>query len=177
MSCLEIERKILDYQENRLPAAQRQEVEAHLSGCSECRQFARQLQELDAALSLGIKSPALSTDFDRRLRQKIQALPTEAQRTERRRQLQIEFDAGMARLRRGVFELGNLLDHLGWPVTAALGAWLVWRITPQVTARLHLRSLGDVDPNLVPWLVAGAVLAAVALAKAFPRHRSRFLVW
>src|SRR5271168_2553546 len=103
MSCEEIENRILDYQENQLPPAQRQEIEAHLATCPGCRTFGRQLQQLDGALSAGVKVPAISVDFDRRLRERIEAAPaalSEAQRTERKRQLQAEFEAGMARLGR-----------------------------------------------------------------------------
>lgn len=65
MSCQEIENKILDYQENHLSPAQREEVETHLAGCAGCRAFARQLQQLDAALSASVKVPPLSADFNR----------------------------------------------------------------------------------------------------------------
>jgi anti-sigma factor RsiW len=71
MTCEEIENRILDHQENRLSPARREEVEKHLAGCPGCRIFARQLQQLDAALSAGVRVPALSADFDRRLRERI----------------------------------------------------------------------------------------------------------
>jgi len=173
MLCEEIENRILDHQENQLSPAQREEVETHLARCADCRVFARRLQQLDAALSAGVKVPALSADFDRRLRERIQAAPvfvSEAQRAGRRRQLQAEFEAGMARIGRGSFAMGGLLNHLSWPALAAVAGWLAWRLTPQLTAHLNTQSLGGLDPTLLPWLAASAVFLAVGLAEAFPRQ-------
>jgi len=172
MLCQEIENRILDYQEDKLSPAQREEVETHLAGCAGCRIFARQLQQLDAALSASVKIPALSANFDRRLQERIQATPavlSEAQRAERKRQLQAEFDADMARIGWRAFALGSLPNHLTWPVLAAVAAWLVWRFTLQLTALPNTQSLGGLDPNLLPWLAVGAVFLAVGLAEAFPR--------
>jgi anti-sigma factor RsiW len=187
MLCQEIENSILDYLENQLSAARRAEVEAHLAGCTGCREFARQLQRLDAALSARVRIPALSANFDRRLRERIQPAPAalseaqraerkrqlqaefEAQRAERKRQLQAEFEAGMARISRRPFALGSLLNHLAWPALAAVAGWLAWHFTAQWTARLNVQSLGGLAPDMIPWLAAGAILLAVGLAQAFPR--------
>jgi anti-sigma factor RsiW len=173
MLCEEIENRILDYQENQLSAAQRAEVETHLAGCPGCRSFARQLQQLDAALSAGVKIPALSAGFDRRLRQRIQSAPpvlSEAQRAERKCQLQAQFEADLARISRGPFTLGSLPNSLVWPALAAGAGWLAWRLTAQWTAHLQAQSLGGLDPCIIPGLVAGTVLLAVGLAQAFPRR-------
>jgi anti-sigma factor RsiW len=175
MSCEEIENRILDYQENQLPPEQRQEVEIHLAGCAACRQFARQLQQLDAALLAGVKMPVLSAGFDRRLQERIQTAPSvlsEAQRVERKRQLQAEFEAGMARIRRGSFALGNLLGHLAGPALAIMAGWLAWRLTPPLTAHLTAKSLAGLDPTLLPWLAAGAVFLIICLPEAFLRNRN-----
>jgi len=180
MLCQEIENRIPDYQEDKLSPAQREEVETHLAGCAGCRAFVRRLQQLDAALSASVKVPALSANFDQRLRERIQAAPTalsEAQRAERKRQLQADFEAGMARIGRGAFALGSLLSHLTWPVLAIVAAWLVWRTTPQLTAHFNAQSLGGLDPNLLPWLAASAVFLAFGLAEAFPRRWKFLAAW
>lgn len=177
MLCEEVENRILDYQENQLSAAQRAEVETHLAGCPGCRRFARQLQQLDSTLSGSVKIPALSAGFDRRLRERIQSAPpvlSEAQRAERKRQLQAEFEAGMARISRGPFTLGSLPNYLLWPALAAVAGWLAWRLATQIAAHLQAQSLGGLDPVIIPGSVAGAVLLAAGLAQAFPR-RWRFL--
>ncbi|HZQ47637.1 MAG TPA: zf-HC2 domain-containing protein, partial [Verrucomicrobiae bacterium] len=136
MSCEEIENKILDYQDNQLSAAQREEVENHLAGCAGCRGFAGQLQRLDAALSARVTVPALSDGFERQLRKRIQIAPvvlSEAQRVERQRQLQAEFEAGMARIFRMSFTLGSVLNQLTRTALAAVVAWLAWHFTAQMT--------------------------------------------
>jgi Putative zinc-finger len=173
MSCEEIENKILEYQENQLSFAQRVEVETHLAGCAGCRIFARQLQQLDAALSASIKVPALSAEFDRRLQERIQVAPaalSEAQRDERERQLQAEFEAGQARIEQGSFALDRLLKHLAWPALAILAGWLTSHFTLPLTVHLTAQSLGGLDPNLLPWLAASAVFLTVGLAESFPRQ-------
>jgi len=180
MSCEEIEHRILDYQENRLSPAQRAEVEIHLGGCAACRRLARQLRQLDAALSASVNVPALPADFEQRLRERMQAAPaalSEAGRAERRRQEQAEFDAGMARISRGSFSLDSLLRHLTWPALAGVAGWLAWRITLQWTAHLNAQSLGGLAPGLLPWLAASAVFLAVFLAEAFPRPWKRLWSW
>lgn len=135
MSCEEIESRILDYNENQVSPAQREEVEAHLAGCADCRMFTRQLRQLDATLSAGVKVPALPADFDRRLQARIQAAPTalsEAQRAERKRRLQAEFEAEMTLIRWKAFTPATLLSHLTWPIAlAATAGWLAWLFTSQ----------------------------------------------
>jgi anti-sigma factor RsiW len=176
MTCADIENSILDYEENQLSPLQREEVENHLAGCADCRRFARQLQQLDAALSAGVSVPVLSAGFDQRLRVRIQAAPaalSEAERAERKRQLQAEFEIGMARIGRGSFALGGLLYHLGWPVLAIVVASFVWLLTAQWTAHLSAQSLGGLAPGLFPWLAASAVFLVVA----FPRQWKFIRVW
>ncbi len=180
MTCEEIENRILDYQENQLSPSQRKELETHLSDCAGCRILARRFHQLDAALSASVRIPALSADFDQRLRQRIQAAPaalSEAQRAERKRQLQAEFEAGLGRIGRGSFTFGSLLNHLTWPALAILAGWLVLLFTPQWTARLNAQSLGGLDPSLLPWLAASAVFLVVSLAAAFPRTWKFLRVW
>jgi anti-sigma factor RsiW len=174
MSCEEIENRIL---ENQLPPGQRAEVESHLTGCADCRAFARQLRQLDAALTGHIQVPALSTQFDRQLQKRIQVAPpalSATQRTERKRQLEVEFEAGQARIGRGLFAPGCLAKHLAWPMLAILAGWLAWRFSWPWTSQLNAQNLGGLDPNLLPWLVASAVFLFVGLTEIFPRHRSSF---
>jgi anti-sigma factor RsiW len=177
MSCQEIENKILDYRENQLQPAERRAVEGHLAGCARCRAFDQDLQELDAALSRGIKLPAFSPDFDGRLRERIQAAPpmlSETERAERKRQLQAEFDAGMVRLARAEFALHRLLNHLVRPLLLALAGCLVWRLTPPLMVLLGVSGLSDRGRNLLSWMLMSAVFLAVGLAEAYPQRWKGF---
>jgi anti-sigma factor RsiW len=178
MSCEEIENQILDYQDNQLSPARRQDVETHLAGCAGCRTFARQLSQLVATLSARVKVPALSLEFDPRLQARIQAAPTplpEAQRAERKRQLQAEFEAGRVQINRQSFALGSLGKHLTWPVLAILSGWLAWRVT--LLAHVSAQSLRGLNPNLLPLLIASAVFLTVCHAKAFPQQRKLLRFW
>lgn len=172
MACEAIEIRILDYLENQLSVADRQEVETHLAGCADCRTFARQLQLLDTALSGGVKAPALSADFEQRLEKRIRGVSgflSETERAERKRALEAEFEAGQARIGRGTFGFEALLRRLTWPVLAAVSGWLAWRITLALTAHVTAQTLDGLDPHLLPWLVAGIVCLAVGLAELLPR--------
>jgi len=172
MTCAEIEDQILDYTENELSPAERLAVETHLAHCAACRGFARQLRQLDAALAAGIKAPALSAGFERLLQARIQALPapwSAAQREERIRRLQAEFETGQARIQRGLFAWNSLREHLTWPALALLAGGLAWRFTLSLTVHLHSQSLGGLDASLLPWLAAGAVILTVGLSGALQR--------
>lgn len=172
MLCTELESRILDYQEGRLSPAIRQEVEAHIAHCAACRQLAGQLQLLDAVLSAALRVPALSADFDTRLLGRVEAVPqvlSEAQRSERRRQLQAEFEAGQAQLRPGAFSTGALLDYLTWPALGGVAAGLVCLLAERGFARAGgLVHAGSVAA-LLPWLAAATAVLAAALAVPFPR--------
>jgi anti-sigma factor RsiW len=173
MSCEEIENKILDYQEHQLSDAQRKVVEIHLAGCAGCRTFAEQLQRLDAAFSARMIIPALSTKFKRRLQDRIQRMPavlSEAERAERKRHLQDEFETGLARIRSGSFAPGSVLKHLFWPAFACAAAWLVWCFASQMTTHLNTRNLGGLNPDILRWLAASAVFLAIALAGPIQKH-------
>lgn len=180
MLCEEIENRILDYQGNQMSPAQREEVEIHLAGCDSCRIFARQLQQLDAALLASVKIPSISANFDQRLQERIQCAPiilTEVQRAERKRQLQAEFDAGVARIGRGAFALGSLMSHLMRAILAAAASWLAWHFTAQLTAHFYTQSLGGLISTLLPWLAASTVFLVIGVTEAFPRRCKFLQVW
>jgi anti-sigma factor RsiW len=175
MLCQEIETNLLDYHDNVLPPSQRAEVEAHLAGCADCRVFAQELRKLDAALSTVVKVPALSEDFDQLLYRRVQLSSplSGAALAERKRQLQAEFDADMARIARGSFFLGSLLEHLAWPTLIAAMAFLAWCIA----LRLNPQRLGGFDPKLFPWLAASGVFLVAGLVQAFPRQWKALRFW
>lgn len=172
MTCEQFENQILDYQENRLSPARRAEVESHLAACAACRTFAGQLLQLDAVLSTSVHIPALSAGFDQRLRACINAAPvlSAEQRSERKRQLEAEFNAGMARIGQTSFALRSLSKRLFWPALATLAGWLAWLFTSRFTSQLSAQSPDGLPPATLPLLAASAVFLAVGLARAFPRQ-------
>jgi hypothetical protein len=175
VTCPEIEIRIPDYQEHRLSAADRKDVEAHLAGCANCRVFDRQLRDLDAALATRLSVAELSPGFDRQVMARIRCglgALTPAQRAERKKQIQEEFEMGVDRILKGSFGLPCVLDHLAWPVAAVVAGWLAWQFTTGMTAHFTAKSLGGVSPAVLPWLVASATFLALCLGQAFPRQRT-----
>ena len=119
MACKTLEIRILEYVEGTLPPAERAAVESHLAQCAPCLAFARQLREIDAALTAEIKAPRLSGEFNERLRQRIQAEApplSDRERQERRRALQVEFEASRSVLRKWALGIPR------WPGLLACGA-------------------------------------------------------
>jgi len=176
MDCEAIESRILDYLDQQLAAGDRALVETHLAGCPACRALARQLEQLDASLARSVKPPALSAGFDARLRQRLQnetkAL-SEVERAERKRQLQAEFEAGLAQLAGHRFTVGGLLNTLGYAALGGLVGGLLWQLLPRATTLPSGLSSGGAGPSLLPSFVASAVLLIISLAIAFPRQVRR----
>ena len=178
MTCEEFENQIPDYLENQLLPADRARVAAHLAGCANCRAFARQLEQLDAELLRKVKAPALPASFKVRLQQRIQTetvvLP-EAQRAERKRQLQAEYEAGLARLNRFPLPPGKLLEGLGYAGVIALAGGLAWLFLPRLANLLAGSAVSGLNQSLLLSLVASAIFVAIGLAVAFPRRVRRIL--
>jgi anti-sigma factor RsiW len=173
MLCEEIENRILDFQENQLSAAQRAEVESHLAGCANCRLLAQRLHRLDATLRANVKVPALSADFEQRLWERVEAAPSalsEAQRAERKRQLEAEFEAGVARLHHGAFASGGLWQYLASPAVAALAGGIAWACARQWTIHFNPASVAGIPANLIPWLAASGIILVAGLVEILPRR-------
>lgn len=172
MTCDEFENQFLAGPENLLSADQLTAGERHLADCAACRTLARQLQQLDAALTNSVKRPTLSADFNQRLTRRIQAAASvlsEAERAERKRQLQAEYEAGLTQFRRASLRLSDLLDGLPYLALAALAGWLIWQFLPGLMNLLAAQGLTGFSQNLVLATVAGVMFLAVGLAAAFPR--------
>jgi anti-sigma factor RsiW len=72
--CADYEFDLVDLLENALEPGRAATVRRHMAQCPRCRAHALALGELDAALADALPRPALSADFDARLRQQITAL-------------------------------------------------------------------------------------------------------
>lgn len=173
MTCDEFENRILADRENQLSADERAAAEKHLAACACCQTLARQFQQLDAALTIKMKAPGLSADFNQRLAKRIQAEPillSEAQRAERKRQMQMEFATGLAQLNRHAWSPDGLLAGLGYVLPVALAGWFAWQLLPRLASSLNPSYLSAGGQNVLFALVAAVVFLAIGLAAAFPQR-------
>jgi anti-sigma factor RsiW len=171
MPCDAIENRIPEYLENQLSRVERSSVATHLESCAECRALARQLEKLDAALLDGVKPPALSAGFGARLQERVRntVVWSDTERAERKRRLQAEYDAGLARLR--PFAVSRrLLNGLGFAALFATLGWFGVQFLPQTMQILATLGLAELGPNLASALVASAIFVGIGFAAAFPRR-------
>ena len=131
------------------------------------------LEKLDAALTRRIKPPVLSAEFNQRLRQRLQ---TEAQvvpateRAERKRQLQAEFDAGLAQLNRRSLTVSGILDTIGYVLLGGLAGLLVWQLAIPVRNAMSEAVGAGLLENLLLSILAAAVFVCVGIAVTFWRQ-------
>jgi anti-sigma factor RsiW len=177
MACAEFENRIADYLEEQLPPSERQAVETHLAACAGCRAFCAQLRELDAALARAVKAPALRADFSGRVQRRIEAEPARwsaAERAERLRQAEAEFQARAERLRRRSLGLLSLLDGVGYAALAGLVLCLLYRVAPRVaSAGSVAAAMPEQQALRLAWF-AGAVFVVLGMGAGFRRQVSRW---
>jgi anti-sigma factor RsiW len=178
MACETLEPKILQYVEHELPEAERLRVETHLATCTACRDFAQRLRQLDARLARAVKPPALSPAFNQKLRQRIQntVVLSPFEIAERKRQLQAEYEAGLARLR--IFSVSRR-GAFGWLTyfsMVTLAGFSVWRLLPSASELFAPVAQFRLNPNLVLALVVSAVFVGFGLAAAAMPARFRRLL-
>ena len=173
MNCEEFENRILNHPNQPLTPADWAMVESHAAGCAACQVLTRRFEKLDAALTREITAPDLSAEFNQRLYQCIQyevKVFSEAQRAERKRQLQAEFEAGLAHLARQALTVSGLLDMLGYALLGGLAGLFVWQfVSPAPNPLGGAVAVGLREGLLLPTF-AGAVFLCVGLAAAFRRQ-------
>lgn len=178
MACEAFEQPILAYVDNQLPPAEHARVAAHLAGCAVCRTFARQLEQLDTQLARTLKPPTLSPAFNARLQQRIQSTRVlgEVERLERKRQLQVEYETGLARLSPFHLPRRRLLPMFRLVTMIASVGWLSWQFLPQFVNLLGRLFQTGLNQNLAIAFAVSAIFVALGLAAAgFPRHLRRIL--
>jgi hypothetical protein len=84
MNCRKVRRYLFGYSRNELPAEETQMVKAHLDGCAECAREAQEVEAISLMLKQDLETLVPSADFNQRLLEKIQALPSEAVADEKR---------------------------------------------------------------------------------------------
>jgi len=127
----EDEARLLDYLEGRLADDERQAAEEHVAACAHCRALCQQWQQLEFALTQGLRRPTLSAGFLPRLQEQIRrSSALEARpvaRAQERAQLEAELPARWAEQRKRFLraELPGLLDRFGYGVVAAVAGGLL----------------------------------------------------
>jgi|SRR5579864_781626 anti-sigma factor RsiW len=103
MACAEFESQLLEYGE--LARDVRVRVDAHVAGCTGCREFLEALQAVDAALESQFAGRHVSTEFEQAVRRRVQSEPA---------------------ARRLSF-VPEILDFVGWAaIVALIGLALYW---------------------------------------------------
>jgi anti-sigma factor RsiW len=156
--CAEYEYEIVDLQDGGLLAGRARAVLAHLDGCPRCRAWADELAALDAGLAATLPRPALSPDFDARLRERIESLVAPARRGELRSRLEQEHDSLIESLRRAARRRA-VLGAIG----SAAATLSVFAAAPELLAKAGglLPAFGEGADR---WMQLGGLGAAIAIA-------------
>ena len=109
MACADYEELSLDYFDGALSLEQHRSVEAHLTGCSGCREFWEAQRDLDAALAANLSAVALPTGFEQQVLERL--------------------DPGWENGR--FWRLSQVLDLAGYLALAAAGGYLVFNLASQ----------------------------------------------
>jgi anti-sigma factor RsiW len=153
--CADYEFDLVELREGSLAAGRAGTVRHHLAQCARCRAYAAALDELDAALAAALPRPALSPDFDARLREQITELTQAPNRTAALALAQREHESMLQTLGRG----------LSWRTAlnaAALGSVVGGLIVGlDSVAPGLLQSFGLVGPGMSATLTFSIALGAV----------------
>jgi anti-sigma factor RsiW len=79
--CADYEFDLVEIREGTLEPDRAGTVQRHMAQCARCRAYAATLDQLDASLADALPRPALSPDFDTRLREQIAELTRMPNRT------------------------------------------------------------------------------------------------
>ena len=153
--CADYEFDLVELQEGSLEPGRAGVVRQHMAHCARCRAYASALGALDAALAGALPRPALSPDFDARLRERIAELTQVPNRTA----------ALAAAEREHAWMLQNLGRGLSWRTVlnaAALGSVVGGVIVGlDSVAPGLLQSFGLVAPGMSATLTFSIALGAV----------------
>lgn len=179
MACPAFEVLIADWVEGHLPPGEASRVARHVERCRDCAAFARQWRALDAGLSRGLRPRPLSAGFRQRLWQRVEGeglARDPASREELKQRAQVEYDRGLARMRRRVWSFGAALDAVGLGLLVAATATAAVVHAPKLLQALPPELQGRFPSPL--WL--GAVLGVAVLvigALAVCRRPGRLGSW
>jgi len=153
--CADYEFDLVELREGSLEPGRAGTVRHHVAQCARCRAYAATLDELDTALSAALPRPALSPEFDARLREQIAELTQVSNRTA----------ALAAAEREHEWMLQNLGRGLSWRTllnAAALGSVVGGLIVGLDSVAPGLQqSFGLVGPGMSATLTFSIALGAV----------------
>jgi len=172
--CADYEHDIVELQEGGLPADRVPAVRSHLEHCRRCRDWAAAFAMVDARLAAGLPMPALSPDFDARLRERIAALAAPGARAELRTRLELEHDSVVESL----VHTARRRAVLGGLGSAALAFCLVTAGRDLIAEGASwLPALGEGPERWAAFGALGAVIAVAALAWSAARSGVAGLAW
>jgi len=166
--CADYEHDLMELGDGALPPERSRIVQLHLAGCARCGAWAADLAALDARLAAGLPQPALSAQFESRLRERITSLSQDAARGSRRAQIELEHDSIVGALERAARRrafLGAVAS-----VTATLGVLYAMRdvITQHATPLHSVVGGGWLVPGALGALIVAAALAWSTRADTLP---------
>lgn len=114
--CAEHEHDLVDLHDGELAPERAANLRLHLTHCARCAAWATGFASIDARLAAGITAPALTPEFDARLRQRIIDLRGPADRSDLRTRLEREHASLVESLRTGA-RLRAVLGAVGSAAT------------------------------------------------------------
>lgn len=165
--CADYEHELVELHDGELAPERARIVRLHIRQCLRCRSWAAEFASLDARLATELPRPALSPDFDTRLRQRLSTLSAPASGGELRSRIEIEHDSLIASLRRLTWRRG-VLGAIG-SAAATLGVLAAAKgLLAQGAAWMPL--LGEGPERWVAMGTIGSAIAFAALVWSAMRH-------
>jgi|GEM_PF-3252708 len=172
--CADYEHELVELHDGELSPERARIVRLHVQQCLRCRSWAAEFAALDSRLAAELPRPALSPDFDSRLRGRLSTLAVPVARGELRSLIELEHDSLIESLRRVTWRRG-LLGAIG-SAAATLG---VLAAAKGLLARSAdwASLLGDGPERWVAMGTLGATIAVAALAWSAMRRGAMGLGW
>jgi anti-sigma factor RsiW len=155
--CPDREYSLIEMIDGRLPPDESRQLQAHLDGCARCRAWKAAYRAVDAGLEAALPRPALSTDFERQLAERIASMEPRIERSVLRDRASLEYQRLLQGLR------GSTLRTLALNAVATVFTVIaLWLFT-----RTLIERFPTLAPGLTPderHLVLGMLGPALALA-------------
>lgn len=165
--CADYEHDLVELLDGSIGPERARVIRLHVESCPRCRAWQADFAALDAGLAATLPRPALSQDFDRRLRERLATLARPATRGDLRERADLERQRLVEALRRGA-RRHALLDGIGSAAVAICVLAVARGLLEQVDA---LQLLFEGPQRMV---ILGGIGTAVALAAlAWTALRSR----